>query len=75
MWIETRNQPAVFVFFFKKKYVKHQMWKAWLKWEKIKITTKIIYRIENEINSKVCPCSLLQEPFASEKLFDVSIIN
>lgn len=47
------------------------MWKAWLNWGKIKITTKIIYRTENEINSKVYPCSLLQESFALEKLLEM----
>lgn len=46
------------------------MWKAQLNWGKIKIT-KLINRLENEVKSKVCPCSLLQEPFASEKLLEM----
>lgn len=73
MWMETTDQPIVlfcfgFLGFFK--VVKYQMWNAQLKRGKIKLT-KLITIIENEVNSKVYPCSFLQEPLASEKPLDM----
>lgn len=52
-----------FGFFGFLKVVKYQMRKAQLIY--------IINIIENKVNSKVYPCSFLQEPLASEKPLDM----